>query len=359
MKIGIDISQIVYGTGVSTYTRNLVTALLKLDQENSYTLFFSSLRRKLDYSFINELTSWRVEIKKIKIPPTALELLWNRLHILPIESFVGQVDIFHASDWTQPPAKQAKLVTTIHDLSFLRWPKSVHPKILAVQKRRLEWVKKEADAIIAVSKATKREIVELLGIPEKKITVIYEALPSDVADFGLTAPSAAKKPYIFAYGSQSPRKNIKKIIAAFKEAKKKFDCQLVICGEYKPEVKLPKDIILAGFLPRQRMLSWLAGATVFAYPSLYEGFGLPILEAFALGVPVVTSNISSMAEVAGQAAILVDPRSTESIAKGIKTGLSSELVRKKLIKEGKERVKKFTWEKAAKETLRVYKRIKS
>jgi len=354
MKIGVDISQIVYGTGVSVYTKNLVMALLKLDQENSYTLFFSSLRRKLDYSFINELTSSRVNLKKYKLPPTALELFWNRLHILPIENFVGRVDIFHASDWTQPPAKQAKLVATVHDLSFLRWPESVHPKILAVQKRRLEWVKKEADAIIAVSEATKKEIIELLGIPEKKITVIYEALPSDIADFRLATPGVAKKPYIFAYGSQSPRKNIKKIIAAFKEVKKKVDCQLVICGEYKPEFKLPKDIILTGFLPRRKMLSLLAEATVFAYPSLYEGFGLPILEAFALGVPVVTSNLSSMPEVAGKAAVLVEPTSREEISAGIFKALENK---NKLIGLGKERLKLFSWQKAARKTIKVYRNL--
>jgi glycosyltransferase involved in cell wall biosynthesis len=357
MKIGIDISQVVYGGGVSVYTKNLVEALLKVDKENQYTLFFSSLRNKIQNS----------KLKIFRIPPTVLEFLWNRLHVLPIEWLVGEVDVFHASDWTQPPAKRAKLVTTIHDLSFLRWPESVHPKVLAVQKRRLEWVKREVDHIIAVSRATKKEIVELLGIPEEKITVIYEGVPEDVRKLKIKNEKLKiikkkfriEKPYLFAYGSRAPRKNIRRLIKAFRllggQGGNKY--QLVIVGDYLPEGKLPKGVVLTGFLPREEMLSLFSQSQAFVYPSLYEGFGLPVLEAFALGVPVVTSNISSMPEVAGEAAILVDPNSVDSIAEGIKKAAFDESVHRKLVRLGMRRLKSFSWEKAARKTLKVYQKV--
>ena len=174
MKIGIDISQIVYeGTGVGEYTKNLIEALLKVDKENEYVLFFSSLRRQLDSLFINELTSWRVKIRQFKIPPTLLDFLWNKLHICPIEWLIGKVDVFFSSDWTQPLTLKAKKITTIHDLSVFKFPEEHHPKIVAVQKRRLRWVKKECDLIICDSLSTKQDAMEILGIEEDRLRVIH------------------------------------------------------------------------------------------------------------------------------------------------------------------------------------------
>ena len=165
MKIGIDISQIVYqGTGVANYTKNLVESLLKTDKKNDYVFFFASLRKK---------PPKLANIRAFKIPPTLLEFLWNKLHVFPIEWFIGDVDVFLSSDWTQPPTLRAKKVTTVHDLSPWTHPQTMHPKIVAVHKRRMKWVKKECDAIICDSQATKRDVIKILEIPEKKLKVIY------------------------------------------------------------------------------------------------------------------------------------------------------------------------------------------
>lgn len=179
MKIGIDISQIVYeGTGVANYIKNLVMNLLKIDKENEYRLFFSSLRKKFpisNFKFLNKSQAQnpKLQIKTFKFPPTLLDILWNKLHILPIEWFIGSVDIFLSSDWAQPPTIQAKKATILHDLSIFKYPKEHHPKIVAVQKRRLRWVKKECDLIICDSLATKKDALRLLGIEEARLRVVY------------------------------------------------------------------------------------------------------------------------------------------------------------------------------------------
>jgi glycosyltransferase involved in cell wall biosynthesis len=362
MRIAIDISQVVYGTGVSVYTQNLVKALLTIDKANKYVLFGGSLRRCKELKeWLRDLSRARQNVKGriFPIPPTLLDILWNRLHIFPIENFVGPVDVFHASDWSQPPVKKPKIVTTIHDLGFLKFPESVHPKVLAAQKRRLSWVKKEADMIIAVSEATKKEAINLLGISEKKIVVIYEGVPEDAIGFkpemldSLKKAHNISKPYIFAYGSAAPRKNVARIIGAFNIVKKDINLQLVISGEYQPQRNLPEGVIVTGFLPREQMLTLLSGAEALVFPSLYEGFGLIILEAFALGVPVVTSSISSMPEVAGRAAVLVNPLERNNIARGI---IESIRDRNKLGKMGAERLKNFSWKQTAEKTLKVYKK---
>ena len=165
MRIGIDISQIIHeGTGVAHYTRNLVENLLKADKKNEYVLFFSSLRRK---------PPKLPNIRAFKIPPTLLEFLWNRLHICPIEWFIGEVDVFLSSDWVQPPTIRARKVTTIHDLSPWKYPETLHPQIVTVHKRRMKWVKRECDLIICDSEATKKDAMKILKIPEKKLKVIY------------------------------------------------------------------------------------------------------------------------------------------------------------------------------------------
>lgn len=175
MRIGIDISQIIYqGTGVAKYTKNLVESLLKVDKKNEYVLFFASLRRKIETSdFKIQNCHSKCKIKKFRIPPTLLDILWNRLHICPIEWFIGEVDVFFSSDWIQPPAKKAKLLTVVHDLTPWKYPETLSSKIVAVHKRRMKWVKKECAMIICDSEATKKDVMEILEISEKKLKVIY------------------------------------------------------------------------------------------------------------------------------------------------------------------------------------------
>jgi len=175
MKIGIDISQMAYeGTGVGEMVGNLVNALLKIDKENEYVLFFSSLRGNLKSQISNlKSTSQNLKIKEFKFPPTLLDILWNRLHILPIEWLIGEVDVFISSDWTQPPTVKAKKATILYDLIVYKNPQETAKVIVDTQKRRLEWVKKECDVVLCISEATKKDAMEILGIEEKRLKVIY------------------------------------------------------------------------------------------------------------------------------------------------------------------------------------------
>ncbi len=190
MKIGIDVSQVVYSkTGVANYLANLVENLLKLDTKNEYVLFFSSLRRDLDLSLFNVQESPRVTIKTFKFPPLALDFIWNRLHILPIEWLIGDVDIFITSDWTEPPTRSAKKATVIYDLIVYKYPEETHsktefsplrllisPNIVASQKRKLKWLKKESSIVFTISESSKKDIEEILKIDKEKIKVIYPSI---------------------------------------------------------------------------------------------------------------------------------------------------------------------------------------
>jgi len=333
MKIGIDISQIVYGTGVSVYTENLVKNLLKIDKKNDYLLFGGSLRQR------GKLQKFGAKV--FPFPPTVADFVWNKLHLFPIENFLGPIDIFHSSDWAQPPTK-AKKITTIHDLAVLRYPETFPPKTVSVHQRRLKWVKKEIDMVIAVSQSTKKDIIELLNIPEKKIKVIYEGVGEDFKPQSSAKIEKVKKKYqikgdfLLAFAGPD-RKNLDRI----KKACQGFN--LFVIGE--------------PYISQEDLPSLYSGALCLVYTSLYEGFGLPVLEAMKCGCPVITSNISSLPEVAGQAALLVDPLDVKEISRGINEIVNHKEKRKELIKKGFAQVKKFSWEKAARETLKVYQEV--
>ena len=355
MKIGIDISQIVYGTGVSRYTQELVKNLLNIDKKNQYILFFSSLRSKIQNSKF-KIQNYNAKLKNYRIPPTILELLWNKFHMVNVENFVGDIDIFHSSDWTQPPS-YAKKITTVHDVSFLRFPESFPKKIIDVHKRRLYWVKKECDLVIADSASTKKDLVDFLGFDEKKIRVINLGVSKK---FKIRRDeNRIKKDYILSVGTLEPRKNLKSVIAAFAQLKL-TKTKLVLVGKkgWGEEIKsLNQNIVFTGFVPEEVLSGLYGGAKCFVYPSLYEGFGLPVLEAMAMGCPVVCSNTSSLPEIAGNAAILVNPTDVNEIAKAIKTILENKNISSQLKEKGLNQAKQFTWEKTARETLEIYKEI--
>lgn len=360
MKIGIDISQVIYKTGVSQYTERLVSGLLAQNSGDEFVFLAGTLRQKKAFEhYLLSLSKFQNHVSKIVpwLPPTITDLLWNKLHVGSIERFIGSVDVFHSSDWAQPPG-EAKMVTTVHDLSPILYPEYTSKKVAEVHKRRLFWVQKEVDLIIAPSQATKSDLIKL-GFDPARIHVVYEAANYKKASEKQVEEIKKKyritEDYALAVGVH-PRKNTLRIIKAFENATAGKDMKLVLVGH--PTLTMNKQLRNLRFTGKvdsdAEMDALYTGANVLIYPSLYEGFGIPILDAFVCETPVVTSNISSMVEVAGDAAVLVDPLSDESIAEGIRKALRSP---KTYISQGIKRAAKFSWEKMVSETFTLYKSI--
>lgn len=371
MKIAIDITQIIYGTGVSNYTKSLVKNLLEIDKDNTYILFGASLRSYFKLrEFQKELEPYQnVQFKLLPIPSLIFEILLNRLRIFSIEKFIGEVDIFHSSDWTQPKVKSpvTKKITTVHDMVPFLFQSSVHPKIVSTHKRRLNLVKKEIDLILADSYTTKEDIVKFLEIPSDIIKVVYLApgdnfknLESEKVNETLQRYKI-KKPYILSVATQEPRKNIQKLLDAFEQIQKRRpELRLVLTGKYGwgPGLRTSENVIWTGYVPDEDLVALYSGCRVFAYPSLYEGFGLPVLEAMACGAPVVTSNNSSMAEIAKDAAILIDPRSHTQLTRALEMVLDLNMENyQKMAQASIKRAGQYSWAKTAQQTLDAYREL--
>ncbi len=373
MKVGIDITSIIYGRGVSRYTSNLVSQLAQR-KDVDLVLYGSSLRQveKLQ-KFAKKINSERVfarnDIPSVfqKYPPTVIDFLWNTLHTNKIKSLMPSVTVFHSWDWLQPPDKNIALVSTIHDLAILKFPETVHPKILKQHQQSWKRLKENDAEIIAVSQATKKDCVELLGFKPERVHVIYEALPKEVIQVAedLSEENYEKikknlmldKPYILFVGTREPRKNLLRLIEAWQEID---DVELLIAGEEgwdgsDGKLKGSKKARFLGRVSDKELTVLYSEAEVFVYPSLYEGFGLPVLEAFYHGVPVVTSDVAALPEVAGNAAELVDPLSVESIRKGIQKVLKEDReAEQKRMQRMIIRLQLFNWRRAADETSRIY-----
>jgi len=358
MKIGIDISQIIYGTGVSVYTKNLIKNLLLVDKENEYVLFGGSLRRKKELKKFAEDLKGNFSTRFFRFPPALADLFWNRLHILNIEMFIGKLDVLHSSDWAEPPSKAFR-VTTVHDLAPFRFPKLTPPKILAVHKRKISRSLSEADRIIVPSNSTKNDLVEL-GFEKDRIRVIYEAASPVYKRKRQDEIKKLKKKYKITKGyllavGDSPRKNLDMVIRAYERVMAGNNLKLIVVGEDMAKKDYARGIRFVGHIDELELATLYSGAEALVYPSFYEGFGLPVIEAFSCGCPVVASKTSSIPEVAGDAAILVDPTSLDSVVKGIDKALEDK---NDLRKRGLERAKDFSWEKTAEETLKVYREFK-
>ena len=364
MRIGIDISQVAFtGTGIATYTQNLVRELLRIDTTNDYVLFGSSLRRKdILIQYVDTLTKRKgLDARFFSLPPSVLEGMWNGWHTGDIELLTGNINVFHTSDWLEPPSKSKK-VTTIHDLLVYKFEDSMHPKIVANQKKKLEWVQKESQLILVDSESTKQDCIDILGIEADKLRVVYLGVDSRFKPVSYEERERVKKKYniksdyILTMGTLEPRKNIKRVIEASKKLLSK-DLQLVVVGKYVwgEALDIPENVQIIEFIETEEVPALYGGALCFAYPSLYEGFGLPVLEAMACGCPVVTSDRGSLKEVAGPSTI-VHPEDVDAISKAIRKVIdSTDSQYEAQVKKGFDWVKKFTWEKTAKETLKVYK----
>lgn len=368
MRIGIDYTAAVRQTaGIGRYTRLLIQTLARLDREGDY-LLFSAGRQP-------EGAAWpeNFALRQLPLSDRHMAIIWQRLRLpLPIEWLTGRLDLFHSPDFVLPPVRRARTLLTVHDLSFMRYPECSSPPLLAYLIEAVPRSVAAADRILADSECTRQDLIALLGVPAERIDVVYAGVEDRFRPQSAEAVDAAKarygieRPYILGLGTLQPRKNFARLIEAYALVRQRegIPHTLVIGGgegwlsegihETIDRLGLREVVRLIGFVDDQDLPALYTGADLFAFPSLYEGFGIPVLEAMGCETPVVTSRASSLPEVAGEAALLVDPLDVEELADALTRGLGDLELRTKLVAAGKGQVSRFTWQAAAQSLLRVY-----
>ncbi|PJF31542.1 MAG: glycosyltransferase family 1 protein [Candidatus Thermofonsia Clade 1 bacterium] len=374
MPIGIDYTPAYeQGGGIGRYVRELVAALAAHDSAQTYHLFVGGARQNK----LPPAPAPNFRYRSTRLSPLTLARLWHRARLpLPVELFVGKVRLFHATDFVLPPTlPRTRTLLTVHDLSFARLPDSAAPSLRAYLEAVVPRSARRADHILADSAATKADLIALYGIPESKITVLYSGVSEafkPTHDSAIQSAVRAKygigeSPYVLSVGTVQPRKNYERLMQAFAALPTRWaDLKLVIVGGrgwldspiYAQARALGERVLLTGFAEESDLPALYSGALCLAFPSLYEGFGLPVLEGMACGVPVLTSNVSSLPEVAGDAALMIDPHSVEAIRAGLIELLEEDsAAHAARIERGYAQAKRFTWHAAAQQLKALYERL--
>ncbi len=354
LHIGIDISQVAYaGTGVARFTHGLIEALLEDKSGHKYTFFFSGLNRRLDPEILKKIKQSGQSYIRWYLPPRALAWLWNERGMQSIGTpLPGQYDVWISSDWTQPPPQIAhKKVTVLHDMVYALYPDTVDPLILNTQTNRLERVATECDLIISDSKSTQRDFVQKFPSFAGQLMTLYPGVAELPPATTILPPPLESNRYFLAVGKLEPRKNYANLISAFESFVTSYPrfavYKLAIVGPNgwgdQPHFANPQ-VLLLGHVPDETLSRLYTDATALVMPSLYEGFGYPVIEAMKCGCPVITSDISSLAElITGGAGMPVDPQSIESISKALGEMAVREDVRTKLKEAGSTRALQYSW----------------
>jgi glycosyltransferase involved in cell wall biosynthesis len=370
MRVGIDYTAAArQGGGIGRYTRELVAALLKLESSHRYTVFAATGGL--------ENGDWRPEIgdsntrfRAIPLTDDWLHRLWQRLRLpIPVELVTGPLDIFYSPDFVLPPTLRATCtLLTVHDLSFLHFPDAFVPSLREYLERVVPRSVARADRVLADSESARDDIVTRFGTSPEKVEVLYggvdsrfrpEKAPGEEAR--LKAEYGIEAPYILSVGTLQPRKNYVRLIKAFASLPL-ANLRLYIAGGYGwlcedilAEAEKHGDRVrVLGFVDDADLPALYRNAALFAFPSLYEGFGIPPLEAMACGTPVVCSDASSLPEVAGDAALMVDPFDVDGLAEAMARALEDASLRRGMVAKGLSQAARFTWEDAAYQLLDVF-----
>lgn len=369
MKIGIDVHAAERdGTGNCTYIRNLVKNLVRIDTQNNYVFYVTDIKHSF-YQNFTEVDNLKIKQLQVKNPLVRIPLFLAR------QTYADALDILHVQ-YNAPPFHGGKLVTTIHDLGFLFHPESFS-KLQGLRLKILtRKTAKRSQSILTGSNYSKNDIVRAYNLDPEKVEVVPHGISS------LFKPNLSRETiqtvldkykiqgdYILSVGRLNPRKNLNSLVQAFSDLKrtKQIPHGLVIVGQDDFEtsqfIKSIKEndysqqIIFTGFIPDEDLPFLYGGADVFVYPSVFEGVGLPVLEAMKCGTPVVTSNTTSLKEVVGDAGRMVDPLDVKDITQAIFQVICDTELKTALIEKGLARANQFSWEKTAQKTLEIYERI--
>lgn len=378
MRIAIDYSAAVnQRAGIGRLVRNQVLALAEVDHDNDYRLVYARPNRDTVPQFPRAVNFSR---REVGIRERWLTILWHRAKLpLPADWLSGPVDLFHCPDFVLPPLRRARGVLTVHDLAFLMRPDCADHRLRAYLEEVVPRSIRRADFIIADSENTRNDLVVLLGAQPASIAVVpggVEDRFEPITDAEQLRRARRKvglrdEPFILAIGVIEPRKNLNRLMDAFRALKQRngvpSDLKLVMAGgkgwlfddifEHHAASPIRDHILMPGFVPDELLPALYSAADVFAFPSLYEGFGLPILEAMACGTPVVASRSSCLPEVADGAALLVDPNNVDGLIAALELALVDSDLRARLIKQGRQRAREYSWRRAAEQLLGVYRRV--
>ena len=376
MKISIDIQPLLHEkTGIGQYIYHFLSHLQKIDHLNEYMLtYFTIKKRKPSLPVVS--ANFKLNRKGI-LPGRLLEKCWKTINRPWYDSLSGPADIFHFPNFIVQPVKKGKTVATVHDLSFRLFPQFTEPGNLVYLNKCIERTFERADHIIADSCSTKEQIIAEYKYPEEQITVVYlgiaEYLSSKVSaqdQERVRKKYSLPKEYLFYCGTIEPRKNLKTLFKAFSLLKKRHEFahfKLVLTGMkgwrleqiYGPmsQYGIRNDVIFTNYVPDEDLSALFSMATVFIFPSYYEGFGLPPLEAMACNVPVISSTAPSLPEVLGDGALYFDPDSPEELEDTIVKVLTDESFTEQLKRKGKKQAEKYTWEDTAKAVLSIYEKL--
>ena len=374
--MAIDVSSLAFGVdvGISLYFRRLIESLIAQDESLELRLLYPQQRTPDADALLDALQGPRVEVRMAGAGHRRLPR--RSPHWLPwqttVSKLVGDVDVFHSGDGGFPRGRAIPVVATVFDLTPRLFPE-YHTRLNRLYySRRFRWLANRANRILAISDATKRDFCRLYDYPADRVDVTLLArghAPQPVDSSRRLAALRAEHrlgdaPYVLSVGTLEPRKNHLRLIHAFERGAAAHDAHLVLAGKHGwmwgpivqavQESRFQSRIHVLGAVSEQDLVALYAGASAFAYPSLYEGFGLPVLEAMAAGAPVLASNVSSLPEVAGEAAVLVDPDDERAIADALVRLLADRPFRDELARRGRERERTFTWARTAEATLASY-----
>jgi glycosyltransferase involved in cell wall biosynthesis len=324
VRIVVDVTPLSHPrTGIGNYIRGMLGGLAEAAGEEHEVVAFAPVSMRARGRLEEALSGIPVERRLISLPPPAhaWRTAWSRSGLLPVERFAGALDVFHFSDWMYPPQRGGLRTTTIYDLIPLRFPEWVHPRTRAINLRKYQHAAKTCDVIAAISGFTADDVAERLRFPRERIVVAYPAVDERFRPEG---PSGDGN-YILMLAPDDPRKNHAGLATAVE-----------LVRVHRPELRL----VAPSRVGDDELPTLYRGAAVFAYPTFFEGFGIPVLEAMASGTPVVASSHPSLDEACGEAAVRADPKSPEAIAAGIERALDEEDT---LVSRGLEHVKRFTW----------------
>jgi glycosyltransferase involved in cell wall biosynthesis len=372
MRIAIDYTAAIrQGAGIGAYARNLVAAMLAQDTSNHYTLLTSGRPTK-QHPFPQ---AENVRGRSMLIPDRYLNILWYRWRVpFPATFFSGQTDIYHGLDFVLPPlGKNVRKVVTVYDLGFLEHPEYAVPSLAAYLRKVVPQAINAADVVATISHDAKRTIIEHFQTPQEKLVVIppgvdasFQRITDPIILDATRYKFGLKSPFVLAVGTLEPRKNHIGLIKAFYQAqqKKNGPAMLAIAGgrgwlyeetmRVIQELNLEHKVRFLGRVSNLELVTLYSMADIFAFPSFFEGFGIPPLEAMACGTPVITSNVSSLPEFASNAALEINPHNIDEIAQAIVRLLEDEQLRTELREKGYQRVKQYTWEESAQKMLHAY-----